>query len=100
MRRQSLTQNAILANKVLSGCAAGKNLFQICEELAPEFDHHVWAAYDAIYPIYNSEKAKIHYAKTYLIKVLHEYGFKKKEIAKISGLTQQRCGQIINHILE
>lgn len=87
--------NARLARKVYALCAAGKNVFEICEILAPEYDNHVWKAYDAVQPIYASEKAKIAFAKAYLMNVLSKKGYKRKEIALLFDCTPQRCGQII-----
>lgn len=86
---------ARFAREVICYFAQGKNLFDICELMADYFENKPWAAYDAILPIYRSEKAKKAYARAYLVRALADAGFKNTQISKIAGYTPQRCGQIL-----
>lgn len=84
--------------KMIYSCyAKGMTNFEIAEFIKDDIGSSIWAAYDFVNCIVWREREKIKFAKNYLIQSLYENGFKKSEISKIAGLSQQRCGQIIKN---
>lgn len=82
--------------KTIYSCySQGMTAWEIAEYIKDELGASVWGAYDFVNCIIWKEREKIKFAKNYLIKSLYKSGFKKSEISKIAGLSQQRCGQIV-----
>lgn len=71
----------------------GLNSWETAEECKDMFGS-VWDAYNFIASYRNREQESIRYARGYLVKKLALNGFKNVEIAKITGYSPQRCGQI------
>lgn len=71
----------------------GLNSWETAEECKDLFGS-VWDAYNFISDYRNREQESIRYARGYLVKKLALNGFKNVEIAKITGYSPQRCGQI------
>lgn len=87
--------NARRLKMVYSCYSQGMTAWEIAEYIKDELGTSVWGAYDFVNCIIWKEREKIKFAKNYLIKSLYKSGFKKSEISKIAGLSQQRCGQIV-----